>query len=803
MKYRLHPAAQGRASRFVYREAAKAAVYDFEVVTRGSADIVAGTHEIWKETGYTLGGGSVDTLIRGSVLPAKDGRWVLATADPRCCLTGPKKWGYKSMTALQPLTRVDIMRAKNCVPVVPHVRVRKPAEVLEAFRHARPKYCIIDIEGTTKDMHILGIGWDPSEAWVMAWDREPCLALLKEIMASGTCMVYHNANYDVAEMRGLNVALPVGGWEDTMVLAAVFNPSLKKGLQPCVLSWVDGTTAWKGLVDHKRGYTYSKGRVAEYRRMWTEILTRLGRNVPQTDWQWYAFYNGLDVGNTGGLHLQLRTFLAETGQLERHDSLEKKLHPYLVDMGLRGMPVNQGVRRKLVQKCRQIEKTAGKTLQAVGGAVLEGEYQYWQHKADSLRKDLMDRGVKLGTSKEYTSARAKASLRKKNLDKGFNFDSPSQRAALVYDHLGLPEVNRQKRSTQRDVLDVLKRRMLRTDENKQPAPTFQPEQGTIEEAVEILDALIDGKESATWRRNFLSAKLVKQVGDKRPRMQTEYHLHRTVSNRLSSGTASDDDDKKEKKQQLQNVPKPLRAPVEADPGHCLVGGDWSNVEWAVVQVYGIRVPDAIKDRLGIPRDFHRNLLDRLQARDLDAHRYLASVVEGKPEADILGPERQNCKSYTHGRNFFGSEYALAAAAGHTLRMARRAIKAHHIAFRPDGWWKVCLASVQEHGYVECAYGWRRYFEEQDPKPTEILGTQIQGSAAELCKYVLLDVFETLPEGWEVLTSTHDSILLQVPEADKEAAVEWLTIKMQQPIPFLDGEWFPADVGAGQTWQEVG
>ncbi len=799
MRYRLHPAAQGRPSRFVYREAAKAGIPDFEVVTQGKADIVAGTHEIWKETGYSFGGQSFDALIRGSILPAKDGRWVVATFDPRTCLAGPKKWGYKSQTSLTPMCRVDLIRAQDPVPQVPLVQIRKPREVLAEFQESGSTHIVVDIEGRAGDMHILGVSWD-GVAHVMAWDRDPCLELLRAM--SRTCHVFHNANYDAAELTGLGLEIPP--FEDTIVMAAMFNPELKKGLQPQVLSWVDGATAWKGLVDHRHGFNYcpERSKVAEYRRLWTEIMTRLGRGVPKTPWQWYAFYNGLDVGYTWKLWMQLRQFLAETGQLQRYESLEKPLHPHLVDMGMRGMPVNPAVRRKLAAKCKRIEKAASKRLADVGRQVLEADYEYWQDETERLRVEIKARGEKLTGNKEYQSARGKAVRRRDNLAKGFNFDSTPQRAQLVYDFLALPQVARNGRSTQEEVLEELILRLTRTDEDGTPSPTCKPAFGTIKMAVRLLHALIVAKRYATWRRNFLSSPLVKSSNPNNwPRMQTEYHLHRTVSNRLSSGTASDDDDKKEKKQQLQNVPKHLRAPVEADPGHVLVGGDWSNVEWAVVQVMAMRVPDWLKDKLGIRRDFHEKLLRRLQSRDIDAHRYLASVVYGVSEAEVLPWQRQNCKSYTHGRNFYGSERALAAAAGHTLAQSTRTCKAHFEAFRPDGWWQHTLNFVRDHGYVECANGWRRYFEEEDPKPTEILGTQIQGSAAELCKYVLLDIFRTSP--WEVLTSTHDSILMQVPKADEMLAVDWLKKKMEQPIPFLDNEWFPADVGSGLSWAKVG
>lgn len=800
MIYQLHPAASGRPMRWVYQQAAGLGLDHFEVVKEAGqqADVIAGDHEVWRETGFNL----KMHEARGSVVPTKDGRWAVATHDPRSALSGPKKWGFKNMSALYPLTQVDILRAENAAPDVPRISIRNSAEVLAEWRKSPGKWLSVDIEGTARDPHLLGVGWSADQAWVIPWDRG-CFDLMNTLFRSAVTPIFHNANYDVVELRDMGIE-PPEDYVDTIVLGHYYNPSLKKGLQTQVLSWVEGSTTWKGLVDHKRGFDYApeRSKADEYRCMWTEILTRLGRTIPTTGWQWYCFYNGLDVAYTWRLNASLRDLLTQQGRLERYDELERKLQPYLVDMGHRGMPVNPETRDALIRQCRQAERDADKVLAGYGEKILKIEQEFWEDEVLRLKGEVQAAGGKLGDCKEYTSARNKLRTRIKNREKGFNIDAPGQRAALVYDYLGLPPVERYGRSTQAEVLEKLKSRMLRRDENDKPAPSAAPTRGTIEDAVAVLDALIIGKQNATWRRNFLSAKLTEPVGTKWPRMRTEYHLHRAVSGRLSSGTNPDDDDKKEKKQQLQNVPEPLRRPVEADPGYTLVGGDWSNVEWAVLQVLAIRVEDWRKEKHDIPFDFHEQLLTRFLRGDLDAHRYLASFAYGKAEEEITKEERKNCKSYTHGRNYFGSERALAAAAGHTLKRAKEVCGAHAEAFKPMAWWEKSKEFVRKHGYIETVYQWRRWFFEDDPKPTEIFGTEVQGGAADLCKYILLHIFRELPPEWEVLTTTHDSILMQVPVPHADEAVYWLREQMERPIPFLDNVQFPADVSAGRTWADV-
>jgi DNA polymerase I-like protein with 3'-5' exonuclease and polymerase domains len=649
------------------------------------------------------------------------------------------------------------------------------------------------------------VGWDEDTAYVAPWTGSPeDVAALDEMIQSST-PIFHNANYDVPELEIAGVRKPLT-WEDTIVLAALYNPSLKKGLQAQVLSWVDGTTTWKGLVDHKRGYDYCGGKVAQYRSLWLEIMDRIGRKAPAAGhgWHWYCFYNGLDVAYTFRLHAQLRKFLTAQGEMRigYYDNLLKPLHPYVVDMGQRGLPTNPATRKRLVAECRKNEKKADAALKTLGAKILQDDLVHWQGEVERLRRETLGAGLKLGQNKEYGSARNKLRTREKNHAKGFNIDAPLQRNAMVYDYLGLPTVGRNGRTTKEEVLEELITRLRRVDLNGNPKPACKPKLGTWEEAADLLDNLVLGKKNATWRRNFLTMPLVKKWGDKWPRLQTEYHLHRATTGRMASGANPDDADKKVKRQQLQNVPEPLRAPVEADPGMVMVGGDWSNVEWAVVQVMAIRVPDHVKRKLGIPLDFHQKLLDRFLAGDLDAHRYLASIAFGIPEVEVTKPQRKRCKPYTHGRNFYGAPATLARNAGHTAEVGKVVCKGHEIGFKPHAWWEFTIALVRQLRYVETALGWRRFFFDMDPKPTELLGTQIQGSAADLCKWIFLDICRTLPEEWEMLTVTHDSFLMQVPLADEAKAKAWLKVKMEVPCPFLDNVAFPADVGSGPTWMDV-
>jgi DNA polymerase I-like protein with 3'-5' exonuclease and polymerase domains len=323
----------------------------------------------------------------------------------------------------------------------------------------------------------------------------------------------------------------------------------------------------------------------------------------------------------------------------------------------------------------------------------------------------------------------------------------------------------------------------------------------IPAATRVLKALMAGKKWGTWRRSFCESPL-RQVVDKRPRMPTQYSQHRAKSGRWASGTDSTDDEKKHKVQQLQNVPERLRDMVEADPGHVMVGGDWSAIEWAVAMYQASLVPEIVYEVNNLPSDFHLQLLARQQSGSFDPHTYLASVAFECDETDVSKRQRKSCKPYTHGRTYLGGARTLARGAGHTIAHAQMVCDKHEVAFRLKYWQQRLINASKKRGYVETTLGWRRYFWEYEPKPNEILATECSGIAADIMKWAYIEVARTLPEGWEILTATHDSFLLQVPEEDGEKAKVWLKEKMEMPIEWLGGRTWLADVAVGQTWRDV-
>ena len=299
-----------------------------------------------------------------------------------------------------------------------------------------------------------------------------------------------------------------------------------------------------------------------------------------------------------------------------------------------------------------------------------------------------------------------------------------------------------------------------------------------------------------------------------PRLRTHYHLHRTNTGRLSSGMDPTEGEKKGGKvAQVHNIPKvkkpgdlPIRSMFRADPGKVLLNADWAAIQWALCMWHA--------GQLDNPPGHHLRLLDQHQAGELDPHTYLASHFGGNAGdmSKVTHEQRQLAKIFTYGRMFKGELRVLAYEAKRSLKEAEEIGEAYEQAFRLGPWWDHVQATVLERRYIEEPGGWRRYFfspvrydkvgQLRSPKMQEVLAALIQGSEATVLKFCLGSMFKDTPSWLEILTTTHDSVLVQVPEGLEEAGSQWLRKHMEQPVPWFDNRSWRSDVQVGQTWQDV-
>lgn len=751
-----------------------------------------------------LGPGRLSPLdIRGSVLPVSGGQgWFTASIHPSFILWGADDTA-KGMDELYPLLALDASRAQTSpAPRVPRVELPSPEQLRAAWEADRPTIVSVDIEGKDGVPKIVGLSWKVGHAFVLDWS-EALRAILDEVFRR-SMPLFHNANYDVPELRQAGVTPPLE-WMDTINLAALEDPGMRLRLQTQVLSWVPGTTTWKGLIDHNEGPDYEGGDVGFYREVWWEILTRLGRRVPASGDEWYKFYNGLDTAWTFELFHQLRARqTADGNRFQRYYmSVMVPVQSVLMEMTERGMPFNPAAAALHSTACLRLERMAQTIANQTGRGILE---QRVKESEDALLPMIEDREQELARTGARAYSRAaeltklKGKLRQATLalEEGFNMGSSKQRTGLLYDWLGLP-VQRGKSgnpTADEDALESLHRRLVRKDETGKPAPTVKPTRGTGEEAARLLKALIAGTKWPYWRSHYLCPPL--RQSEEGPWLVTQYSQHRADTGRLSSGIDVTDPEKtgRTKVQQVQNVPRKLRDMVRAHPGRVLVAADWSAIQWALAMWFA--------SKINRPVGFHLNLLEQFQRGELDPHTYLASVAFGVPESEVLNWQRSVCKAYTFGYLFDGSANGLADNAGHKRIVGARVCNAHDLSFKTRPWKDATIQAALLAKYVETPLGWRRWFWGLDPKGTEILATEIQATEADLMKWVLAKMPKGAkrPLDYRLMTTTHDNIVIDAPEREAEVACDFLVGQMEQQIPWLDGRSWRCKAKVGETWRDV-
>jgi DNA polymerase I-like protein with 3'-5' exonuclease and polymerase domains len=748
--------------------------------------------------------------IRGSILPVSGAPgWFTASIHPAFILRAQSKARGaeqgKAMDELYPLLALDASRAQECsAPRVPRVEMPTVEQLRAEWLRERPTIVSVDIEGKDGIPKIVGVGWRMQHTFVLDWS-DGLRTFLDEMFATEGCLpLFHNANYDIPELREAGVR-PPERWLDTINIAALEDPSLKLRLQVQVLCWVLGTTTWKGLIDHEEGPDYTGGDVSLYRDLWTEILTRLGRRVPGTGDEWYKFYNGLDTAWTFELfHTLRRRQTADGDRFNRYYmQVMMPVQGVLMEMTERGMPFAPDVAEYHKAGCVRLERMAKGIADKLGGPILVqrvAEAEAPVAEMEELRlRELSETGRRAySRATELTKLKGKLRAAREALEEGFNIESNKQRTSLVYDWFGLPVQKNDagNPTADEDALTSLYKRLTRVDETGKLDATVKPKRGTREEVGRLLKALIAGKKWPYWRRNYLEPPLLETPNG--PWLITQYSQHRADTGRVSSGIDISDPEKTRRKkvQQVQNIPRKLRDVVRAEPGRVFVAADWSAIQWALAMWSASKV--------GRPPGYHLQLLEQQQCGEMDPHTFLASIAFGLPESEVTGTMRQVCKAYTFGYLFDGSPLGLADNAGHKRSIGERVCAAHDRAYKTRPWKDATIQAARERRYVETPLGWRRWFWGLDPKATEILATLIQAMEADLLKWTLASIPRGVarPFDYRLMTTTHDSIMIDCPEKEAEVGAGFLRERMQQPVPWLDGRSWKCKVKVGGDWRAV-
>ncbi|MBP5617800.1 MAG: DNA polymerase I, partial [Clostridia bacterium] len=348
----------------------------------------------------------------------------------------------------------------------------------------------------------------------------------------------------------------------------------------------------------------------------------------------------------------------------------------------------------------------------------------------------------------------------------FNLNSPKQLGEALFVKLGLPAGKKTKNgySTSAEVLEDLR--------DKHPA----------------VELLLEYRQLTKLRSTYCEG-LTKAIAPD-GRIHTSFNQTETCTGRISSAEPN-----------LQNIPvrtelgSQMRRFFLAPEGRVLCDADYSQIE--------LRVLAHLSGDPAMIEAFRSGA---------DIHAATAAQVFGLPIEMVPPVLRSRAKAVNFGIVYGIGPFSLAKDIGVTFAEAKRYIDSYlgkdsGVAAYMDR----VVAQAMERGFVETAFGRRRYLPELTSSNHQLRAfgervarnAPIQGTAADIIKIAMVRVFarlrRELPDAHLIL-QIHDELIVEAAEADAERAAAILREEMEGAFAMRVP--LPADVHVGKDWYQA-
>ena len=274
------------------------------------------------------------------------------------------------------------------------------------------------------------------------------------------------------------------------------------------------------------------------------------------------------------------------------------------------------------------------------------------------------------------------------------------------------------------------------------------------------------------------------------RIHTNFQMTVTATGRLSSTEPN-----------LQNIPirrqlgSQIRRMFIPAEGSVLVDADYSQIELRLLA--HISNDKAMIDAFLSGEDFHA---------------VTASNVFGVPLEEVTHEMRSRAKAVNFGIVYGISAFSLSQDIGVTAREAQAYMDAYFSQF-PDvkKYMNGSIEKAERDGYVSTLYGRRREIPELKNSKYAVrefgkrvaLNMPIQGTAADIMKMAMLDVFKALKENGlraKLVLQVHDELIVECPEEEtvqvREILEECMSGVASLSVPLL------VEVKTGNSWAEA-
>jgi DNA polymerase-1 len=363
--------------------------------------------------------------------------------------------------------------------------------------------------------------------------------------------------------------------------------------------------------------------------------------------------------------------------------------------------------------------------------------------------------------------------------KKFNIGSLPQLRTILFDELKLPPQRKTgvtgAASTDQETLEKL------------AALTSNP-------AHQLPKKILEHRQIAKLKSTYVDA-LPAMVNPRTGRIHASFNQTVTSTGRLSSSDPN-----------LQNIPvrremgQQIRQAFLPEAGWKLLTADYSQIELRLLAHF--TGDEALRGAF---------------ARDRDIHALVAAQIFGVAEAQITDSMRRTAKTVNFGVVYGISPVGLSERLKISRDEAARFIDSYFARYpRVLEYQQRLLAQCRKTGYVTTILGRRRRIEGIRPHSTyqqrnqperEAINMEIQGSAADLIKLAMLNLFRRLRQEKmrsRMLLQIHDELVFETPPEEQESLAALVREEMTTPLARSLRLQVPlkVDLGIGPNWLDV-
>ena len=350
----------------------------------------------------------------------------------------------------------------------------------------------------------------------------------------------------------------------------------------------------------------------------------------------------------------------------------------------------------------------------------------------------------------------------------FNINSPKQLGVILFEKLGLPIIKKTKTgySTDAEVLDELASKHI------------------------IINKILEYRQLVKLKSTYVEG-LLGVIHPATGKIHSSFNQTVTTTGRISSTEPN-----------LQNIPirlelgrKIRKVFIPSDEEYMLADADYSQIE--------LRVLAHITGDSNMISAFLNNE---------DIHTSTASQIFGVPKEDVTPSMRSGAKTVNFGIVYGIGDFSLSKDLGITRKEARQYIDGYLDKY-PEV--KKYMHDIVEEGksvgYVTTMFNRRRYLPELQSSNFNIrsfgeriaMNTPIQGSAADIIKIAMVNVYNTLKQNKmksRLILQVHDELIIETFKEEKTEVTALLKQCMEEAAslkaPLL------VEVKTGSNWYET-